>query len=56
MDLEIYINYPEEENTNEILNNQKILTLVTNIEPEDLNDDNSEEDNSAGTIPYTTGS
>ncbi|CAG8602714.1 15384_t:CDS:1, partial [Racocetra fulgida] len=46
IDLEAYINYPEEEDTNEALNDQEILTLVTNIEPEkDLNeDDNSEED------------
>ncbi|CAG8654435.1 7075_t:CDS:1, partial [Racocetra fulgida] len=46
MDLEAYINYLEEEDTNKALNDQEILTLVTNIEPEkDLNeDDNSEED------------
>ncbi|CAG8544436.1 19755_t:CDS:2, partial [Racocetra persica] len=46
IDLEVYINYLEEEDTNEALNDQKILTLVTNIEPgKDLNeDDNSEED------------
>ncbi|CAG8536315.1 16380_t:CDS:1, partial [Cetraspora pellucida] len=44
-DLEIYINYPEEKNTNKVLNDQKILTLVTNIEPnKDLNNDNSEEE------------
>ncbi|CAG8844167.1 21494_t:CDS:1, partial [Gigaspora margarita] len=48
MSLEVYINYPEEKNTNEILNDQEILTLATNVELEkDLNNDNSEdEDNS----------
>ncbi|CAG8811675.1 654_t:CDS:1, partial [Racocetra fulgida] len=46
MDLEAYINYLEEEDTNEALNNQEILTLVTNIEPEkDLNEDNNSEEN-----------
>ncbi|CAG8577676.1 9985_t:CDS:1 [Cetraspora pellucida] len=32
MDLELYLNYLKEEDTNEVLNDQKILTLVTNIE------------------------
>ncbi|CAG8595337.1 7626_t:CDS:2 [Dentiscutata erythropus] len=51
IDLENYINYPEEEDTNEILDNQEILTLVTNIEPEDLNDDNSEDKDDSREIP-----
>ncbi|CAG8614632.1 15569_t:CDS:1, partial [Cetraspora pellucida] len=46
MDLELYLNYPEEEDTNEMLNDQKILILVTNIESKKVltKDDNSEED------------
>ncbi|CAG8722493.1 8901_t:CDS:1, partial [Racocetra fulgida] len=54
--LEVYINYPEEEDTNEVLNDQEILTLVTNIEPsKDLNDDNSEEnEDNSQEIPLIT--
>ncbi|CAG8489193.1 2143_t:CDS:2 [Dentiscutata erythropus] len=46
MDLEVYINYPEEKDTSEVLNDQEIVTLVTNVEAtEDLGEgDNSEED------------
>ncbi|CAG8819628.1 6682_t:CDS:2, partial [Gigaspora margarita] len=55
MSFEVYINYPEEENTNKILNDQEILTLVTNIELEkDLNDDNSEDENDSKEIPLIT--
>ncbi|CAG8789258.1 15976_t:CDS:1, partial [Racocetra persica] len=43
--LELYLNYPEKEDTNEVLNNQEILTLVTNIESKKVltKADNSEE-------------
>ncbi|CAG8562771.1 11989_t:CDS:2 [Cetraspora pellucida] len=46
MDLELYLNYLEEEDTNKVLNDQKILTLVTNIESKKVptEDNNSEED------------
>ncbi|CAG8529328.1 17032_t:CDS:1, partial [Racocetra fulgida] len=56
MDLKVYINYLEEEDTNEVLNDQEILTLVTNIEPsKDLNNDNSKEDeDNSQKIPLIT--
>ncbi|CAG8801642.1 19939_t:CDS:1, partial [Dentiscutata erythropus] len=55
MDLEVYINYSEEEDTNEILNEQEILTLVTNIEPKnDSNDNNSEDEDNSREIPLIT--
>ncbi|CAG8722701.1 13156_t:CDS:2, partial [Dentiscutata erythropus] len=55
MDLEVYINYPEEENTNKTLNKQKILTLVTNIETEnDSNDDNSKDEDDSRKISLIT--
>ncbi|CAG8814880.1 12494_t:CDS:2 [Gigaspora margarita] len=55
MSLEVYINYPEEENTNEILNDQEILNLVTNIELEkDLNNGNSEDEDDSKKIPLIT--
>ncbi|CAG8830635.1 14269_t:CDS:2, partial [Gigaspora margarita] len=55
MSFEVYINYPEEENTNEILNDQEILTLVTNIKlKKNLNDDNSEDEDDSKEIPLIT--
>ncbi|CAG8855043.1 5336_t:CDS:1, partial [Gigaspora margarita] len=55
MSLEVYINYPEEENTNKILNNQEILTLVTNLElKKDLNNDNSEDEDDSKEISLIT--
>ncbi|CAG8666659.1 10586_t:CDS:1 [Racocetra fulgida] len=53
MDLEEYINYPEEKKTNEVLNDKEILALVTNLKPEKSNDEedknksDKEEDDSA---------
>ncbi|CAG8712423.1 19852_t:CDS:2 [Cetraspora pellucida] len=46
MDFELYFNYLKKENTNEVLNNQEILILVTNIESKKvlIEDDNSKED------------
>ncbi|CAG8821631.1 38595_t:CDS:2, partial [Gigaspora margarita] len=52
MDLEEYINYPDEKETNEVLNDEEILSLVTNLEPEKIEGDeeedksNEEDDNS----------
>ncbi|CAG8833006.1 8274_t:CDS:1, partial [Racocetra persica] len=46
MDLEKFINYPEEKETHEMLGDQEIVNLATNLEPEENqsdNDDNSTE-------------
>jgi hypothetical protein len=44
MDIEKYINYPEEENTEEVLNDQEILNLVTYLEPEKTENEEEEDD------------
>ncbi|CAG8607398.1 2148_t:CDS:1, partial [Racocetra fulgida] len=47
IDLNNYINYLEKNDTNEVLNDQKIIDLVTNIEEPEVNQsDGKEDDNS----------
>lgn len=42
MDLEEYINHPEEKESNEVLNDEEILALITNLEPEKTKGDEEE--------------
>ncbi|CAG8495387.1 3353_t:CDS:2 [Cetraspora pellucida] len=46
MNLEEYVNYPEEKETNEILNNEEILALFTNLEPKKTKGAEEEENKS----------
>ncbi|CAG8761061.1 29326_t:CDS:2 [Gigaspora margarita] len=46
MDLDNYINYPRENDTNEVLDDQEIVDLVTSIESEINNSDYEEDDDS----------
>ncbi|CAG8762881.1 5264_t:CDS:1, partial [Racocetra fulgida] len=47
MDLNNYINYSDKNDTNKVLNDQEIVDLVTNVEPEvNESDKNEEDDNS----------
>ncbi|CAG8847494.1 42370_t:CDS:1, partial [Gigaspora margarita] len=50
MDLDEFINHPEEKETNEVLNDKEILAIVTNIEPKktegEENGSDEEEDDS----------
>ncbi|CAG8782021.1 2523_t:CDS:1 [Cetraspora pellucida] len=46
MNFEEYVNYPEEKETNKILNNEKILALFTNLKPEKTKDTKEEENES----------
>ncbi|CAG8788776.1 8205_t:CDS:2 [Gigaspora margarita] len=44
MDLEEFINHPEEKETNEVLNDEEILAIVTNIESEKTEDEENGSD------------
>ncbi|CAG8490440.1 5783_t:CDS:1 [Cetraspora pellucida] len=46
MNLEEYVNYSEEKETNEILNNEKILALFTNLKSKKTKDAEEEENES----------
>ncbi|CAG8799051.1 17742_t:CDS:2, partial [Gigaspora margarita] len=56
MDLEEYINHPEEKESNEVLNDKEILALITNLEPEktkgdeEENESNKEEDDTLSAV------
>ncbi|CAG8563637.1 14900_t:CDS:2, partial [Cetraspora pellucida] len=53
IDLNNYINYLEENNTNEILNDQEIVNLVTNVKPE-INKSNDEQNDDSVEICQIT--